>query len=98
MWRVARGAALSLDGRMLVNKWSEGIDVTLGANGVLGRTRPKEVRLEGTVRVMTIRARLRPSSRSRAISTGGDSRYRFCVPFHPGLFKTHELSNRGIAF
>ena len=58
--KVARGATLSLDGRMLVNERPERIDVALGANGVLGRTRPKEVRLEGAVRVMTISALQQP--------------------------------------
>ena len=54
--KMARGAAFSLDGRVLVNEWAEGLDVTLGANGILGRTSPKEVRLEGPVRVVAIRA------------------------------------------
>ena len=54
--RMARGTALSLDGRVLVNKWSESIDVALGANGVLGRTGPKEAWLEGAVRVVAVRA------------------------------------------
>jgi len=54
--KMARGAAFSLDGRVLVNEWSEGLDVALSANGILGRTSPKEVRLEGPVRVVAIRA------------------------------------------
>ena len=53
--KVARGATLSLDGRMLVNERPERIDVALGANGVLGRTGPNETRLEGAVRVVTVR-------------------------------------------
>src|ERR1700738_5109523 len=53
--KVARGATLSLDGRMLVNERPEGIDVALGANSVLCRTRPNKGRLEGAVRVMAIR-------------------------------------------
>ena len=52
---MAHGAALSLDGRMLVNERPEGIDVALGANSVLCRTRPNKGRLEGAVRVMAIR-------------------------------------------
>ena len=60
MRKVTRGAALSLDGWVLVDEWSECLDVTLGANSVLGRTRPKEVRLEGTMRVMTISALQQP--------------------------------------
>jgi len=56
MWKVARGAALCFDGRVLVNKWSEGLDVALSANSILGRTGPKEVRLEGAVRVVAISA------------------------------------------
>ena len=56
MRKMARGAALSFDRRVLVNEWSESLDVTLGANGILGRTSLKEVRLEGPVRVVAIRA------------------------------------------
>lgn len=54
--RMARGAAFSLDGRVLVNEWPERLDVTLGADGILGGTSLKEVRLEGSVRVVAIRA------------------------------------------
>jgi len=54
--KMARGAALSLDRRVLVNEWSEGLDVALGANGILRGTSPKEIRLEGSVRVVAIRA------------------------------------------
>ena len=56
VWEMAHGTALSLDGRMLVNEWSERLDVALGANGILGRTSLKEIRLEGSVRVVAIRA------------------------------------------
>ena len=53
---VARGTALSLDGRMLVNERPQGIDVALGADGILGRTNTKLVRLEGAMRVVAVRA------------------------------------------
>ena len=53
---MTRGAALSLDGRMLVNERPEGIDVALGADGILGRTNTKLVRLEGAMRVVAVRA------------------------------------------
>ena len=56
VWKMARGAALSLDRRMFVNERPEGIDVALGANGVLCRTDPNEIRLEGAVRVVAIGA------------------------------------------
>ncbi len=53
---MARGAALSLDGRVLVNERPERIDVALGANGILGRTNTKLVRLEGAVRFVAVSA------------------------------------------
>jgi hypothetical protein len=53
---MTRGAAFSLDGWVLVNERPEGIDVALGADGILGRTNTKLVRLEGAMRVMAVRA------------------------------------------
>jgi hypothetical protein len=58
--KMARGTALCLDRRVLVDEWSECLDMALGANGVLGCTRPKEVRLEGAVRIMTVGALQQP--------------------------------------
>jgi hypothetical protein len=60
MRKMARGAALSFDRRVLVNEWSEGLDVALGADGILGRTHPKKVRLECAVRVVAVSALHQP--------------------------------------
>ncbi len=54
--RMARGAALSLDGRVLVSERPEGVDVALGADRILGRTNTKLVRLEGAVRIVAVTA------------------------------------------
>jgi hypothetical protein len=56
MRRVARGAALGFDGRVLVNERPGGIDVAFGADGVLCRTNAELVRLESAVRVMAVAA------------------------------------------
>jgi hypothetical protein len=53
---MARGAALGLDGRMLVNERSQGVDVTLGADRILGRTNVEQFWLEGAMRVVAVRA------------------------------------------
>jgi hypothetical protein len=53
---MARGATLSLDGRMLVNEWAEGVDMAFGADGVLGRSGSEEFGLESAVRVMAVGA------------------------------------------
>jgi len=56
MWRMARHAALSLDGRVLIDPWSGRFNVALGADGVLGRADAKLLRLEGAVRIMAVAA------------------------------------------
>ena len=53
---MTRSTTLGLDRRMLVNEWSESLDVALGADGILCCTDSKEVRLEGPVRGVAIRA------------------------------------------
>lgn len=53
---MAGGAALSLNWGMLVDERSGGLDVTLRANGILGRTNAEQCRLEGTVWVVAVRA------------------------------------------
>jgi hypothetical protein len=57
---MAEGTALSLDRRVLVNEWSERIDVALCANGVLGSAYLSELRLEGAVRVVAVGALEQP--------------------------------------
>src|ERR1700733_153135 len=53
---VARGTALSLDGRMLVNPWPDRIDVTFGADRVLRCTQLQHLRLESAMRVVAVTA------------------------------------------
>src|SRR5665213_2742852 len=44
--RMARGTALRLDGRVLVDERPQGVDVALGADRVLGRIYVEQVSLE----------------------------------------------------
>lgn len=53
---MARGAALGLDGRVLVDERAGGLDVALGADRVLSRTNAEQVRLESTVGVVAVGA------------------------------------------
>src|SRR5271165_2292501 len=53
---MAHGTALGLDGRMLVNPRPDRIDVTLGADRVLRRTKLQQLRLEGGMRVVAVTA------------------------------------------
>ena len=53
---MARGAALGLDGRMLVDERTGSLDVALGADGILGRANAELVRLESAVRIMAVTA------------------------------------------
>jgi hypothetical protein len=45
---------------VLINEWSHCIDVALGTNSVLGRTRLKKLWLEGAVRIVTVAALQQP--------------------------------------
>ena len=56
VWGMARGAALSLNGRVLEHERPAVFDVALRANGVLSCTRLKEFWLEGAVWVMAVSA------------------------------------------
>jgi hypothetical protein len=53
---MARAATLSLYGRVLINEWSQRVDMAFGANGILGRTDFNEVWLEGAVRIVAVAA------------------------------------------
>jgi hypothetical protein len=53
---VAQGAALGLDGRMLVDERTGSLDVALGADSILGRANAELVRLEGPMRIMAVTA------------------------------------------
>lgn len=53
---MARGAALGLDGRVLVDERPGVLDVALGADLVLGRTNAEQVRLEGAMGVVAVSA------------------------------------------
>ena len=53
---MAHGTALCLDGRMLVNPRPDRIDVTLGADRVLGRTLLQHLRLESAMRIVAVTA------------------------------------------
>ncbi len=56
MWEMARCTALSLDGRVLVDEWPCGLNVTLGADDILGRTNTEQIRLEGAMWIVAIGA------------------------------------------
>ena|SRR5271163_1164816 len=56
MRRMAGSAAFGFDGRVLVDPWSSRFNVTLGADGILGRADAKLMRLEGAMRIMTVAA------------------------------------------
>ena len=53
---MACGAALRLDGRMFVEKRSELIKVTLGADNILSRIQLHHLGLKGTVGIMAVTA------------------------------------------
>ena len=54
--RMARGAALCLNGGVLVDEWAKGVDVALGADRVLGCIYVEQVGLEGAMGVVAVSA------------------------------------------
>src|SRR5271170_7354960 len=56
MRRMTGGAALGLDWRVLIDPRTGGLDVALGADGILGRADAKLVRLERAMGIMAVAA------------------------------------------